>query len=254
MDRAIPLRSVDVFATVETTTQHQSQKSKIIDKFNDSAKKLATISLAAKKIKDAADDVVANVKQLQEASDPALEVFETKDPDLLRQYYELRHDAYRNENGWVEYDGTECEYDKQGRIIVAVKNGKVVGGVRAMISNECDHLSNEIPGTEYVYDPIIAKYDGREKLNFFEISAVVVAKGERNGKVSSELFWHALRKAKVLSCDYLCGVAMVVTCRDYRRIFNSFGYQIEIVMNRLWCKKSTYNFAKMFPMYMKLVN
>jgi hypothetical protein len=253
MDRAIPLRSVDAFATVETTTQHGSQKNKIIDKFSESAK-LVAISTAAQQIKNVADGIVANVKHLQESAEVALEVFETKDPELLRQYYELRHDAYRNENGWAEYDGAECEYDKQGRIIVAVKNGKVVGGVRAMISNECDHLSNEIPGSEYVYAPIIAKYDSRENLTFFEISAVVVAKGERNGKVSGELFWHALRKAKVLSCDYLCGVAMVVTCRDYRRIFNSFGYQIEIVMNRLWCKKSTYNFAKMFPMYMKLVN
>lgn len=252
MDRAMPLRSADAFATVETTTMLGLQKNKIIDNFNESAENLAAISLSAKRIKEAADDVVVNARQMQEASEPAIEVFETKDPELLRQYYELRHDAYRSENGWAEYDGMECEYDQQGRIIVAVKNGKVVGGVRAMVSNECDHLSNEIPGTEYVYASIIGRYDKRENLTLFEISAVVVAKGERNGKVSREIFWHALRKALVLSCDYICGVAVVVTCRDYRRIFNNFGYHLEIIMNHLWHKKLTYNFSKMFPMYVKI--
>ena len=31
--------------------------------------------------------------------------FFTKDPKYLDQYYELRHQAYVEDNGWANYDG-----------------------------------------------------------------------------------------------------------------------------------------------------
>lgn len=181
-----------------------------------------------------------------------VEVFFTQDPALLKQYYDLRHYAYRDENGWKDYDGSENDYDRQGRILVAVRNGKVIGGTRIMFSDECKKLSNEILGTDLNYQSIIRKYDKREKIVYCEISAVVVEKGERDRSVSTKMFMANLEAAQKHNCNYICGVGVAVVCRDYRRIFKELGFYLEIVINRPWQEKETYNLAKMFPMHVKI--
>ena len=181
-----------------------------------------------------------------------LTAFITTDGELLRQYYDMRHTAFHDEIGFSEYSGWENECDRKGHIIVAVKGGNVVGGVRLMFSDEAGFMSNEIPGTEFCYDPIIKKYDQRDGLINSEISSVVVSPDERDGSVSRKLFEVSLKEIRNHKCHYLCGVAMVAVCREYRRKFKELGLDIEIMMNRLWEKKSVYNFVKLFPMYVKL--
>lgn len=181
------------------------------------------------------------------------EVFCTTDKDLLEQYYKLRHDSYRNDHGWVEYDGSENDFDRHGHIIVAVSNNKVIGGIRLMFSNEYKYLSNEIPGTQFEYVKFIRKYDERwEDLVLAEISALVVHKDYRDNVVVRELIDKVLHMSDDNSCHYVFAVATVVSCRNYRMNARSSGYDSEIVMSYPWKEKKVYGFVRMFPMYCKL--
>ena len=52
------------------------------------------------------------------------------EPDLLRQYYSLRERCFRQELGLPDFDGSEEQQDRQGIILLALKNGHCVGGAR----------------------------------------------------------------------------------------------------------------------------
>ncbi len=233
-DRTIPLRSIDAGESVS------DDRINLINQFDE----VSTVQNNA--------NVVSLFGGKTASSKSEVEVIFTTDRDLLQQYYELRHYAYRDENGWKDYNGLENDYDRQGKILVAVRNGKVIGGTRIMFSDECDRLSNEISGTELNYQSIIKKYDKREGIVCSEISAVVVAKGERDRSVSMKMFEANLEEAHKHGCNYICGVGVAVVCRDYRRIFRELGYYLEIVISRPWQEKETYNLAKMFPMHVRI--
>jgi len=240
-NRTMPLRSVDAVDYIANEEIHQSTQMNSIGQFQ---------KMSPTQIKMPNNSNVVSENSLEEKSE--VEVFFTKDQNLLDQYYKLRHFSYREENGWKDYDGSESKFDRQARILVATRNGKVIGGTRIMFSDECDYLSNEIPGTDFNYKTIVKKYDNRENIVFSEISSVVVVKGERDRSISMKLFEANLSASKQHGCHYICGVGVAVVCRDYRRIFKELGYYLEILINRPWQEKNTYNLVKMFPMHVKI--
>ncbi len=181
-----------------------------------------------------------------------MEVFITKNSDLLNQYYDLRQTAYRDENGWIDYDGSENKFDHNGKIVVAVENKKVIGGARVTFSDESEFLPNEIPGTQYDYKKFIKKYDDRENLILSEISSLTVEKNYRDSNVTAAMVDILFKESKTHGCNYVFAVAIAVVCRSYRKTIKKIGYDVEIVMNFPWKEKKTYNFIKMFPIYTKL--
>lgn len=48
----------------------------------------------------------------------------------LNQYYALRGRCYRRELGIADFDGAEEQQDRQGRILLALRNGECIGGAR----------------------------------------------------------------------------------------------------------------------------
>ena len=60
----------------------------------------------------------------------AVEFLLSRDRQFLDQYYALRQRCFRKELGLVDFDGSEEEQDRQGRILLAMQDGKCVGGVR----------------------------------------------------------------------------------------------------------------------------
>lgn len=60
----------------------------------------------------------------------SIEFIVTRDSQKLSQYYALRERCFRSELGLPEFDGSEEEQDTQGQILLAMKDGKCVGGVR----------------------------------------------------------------------------------------------------------------------------
>lgn len=192
------------------------------------------------------------VKNSEDNCDSEMKVFVTTDEDLLRQYYDLRHKAYNEENGWEGFDGSENEFDRNGKIGVAVKEGKVVGGVRVMFSDQCNYFSNEIPGTQYEYSKVIRKYDERDNLIIGDIAGFVVHKDYRDRATAKKLLQLCLEESVKYGCHYMFAVAISMVCRNYRIIYRSLGYYVEIVINYPWKEKEVYHFSKTFPMYIKL--
>lgn len=196
--------------------------------------------------------VVANTEKegLEKIGD--YEIFFSKDPKYLKQYYKLRHDIFNGEFGWKDYDGSECRFDREGKIIIATQNDKVVGGMRLMFSNQCNYLSNEMLGSQYEYRKVINKYDDRENMLFGEISAVFVDESKRDKTVVEAMFKFGFKYAKDYGCYYVFGVAVPAVSRDYRRIFAKIGYDLEIMMNFFWLQKKMFNYVRLFPIYVKL--
>ena len=152
-----------------------------------------------------------------------VEVFFTKDKKFLKEYYNLRHETYCNENGWQNYDGSESQHDTNGRVIVAIEDNEVIGGIRVMFSNKCQYLSNEIPGTQFEYKKLIAKYDCRNDLIIGEISALVVKSGKRDTKIATLMMDMAFKESVLQGCQYVCAVAVAAVCRSDRKTLRKLG-------------------------------
>ncbi len=60
----------------------------------------------------------------------SLEFRITRDGQLLEQYYQLREHCFRSELGLSDFDGSEDEQDRRSHILVALREGRCVGGVR----------------------------------------------------------------------------------------------------------------------------
>ncbi len=179
-------------------------------------------------------------------------VFLTKDPHLLNQYYSLRRSIYREENGFTNYSDLENNFDRDGKIIVSVSGGEVVGGMRLMLSDECSYLSNERAGTQYEYRKFIQNDDRKNHLTIAEVSAFVVEKTYRNFCVMEAMFDFVFKEAVAHGCEYVVAVTSPLTCRGLRMIFRRFGYQAEIDLTHPWFQQEIYNHRKMFPVYAKL--
>jgi predicted GNAT family N-acyltransferase len=54
----------------------------------------------------------------------------SRDPRLLEQYYQLRQQCFRQELGIPDFDGSEDEQDRESHILLAIEDGRVIGGAR----------------------------------------------------------------------------------------------------------------------------
>lgn len=193
-----------------------------------------------------------NVEKEMLKQEGGYEIFFTKDPKYLDQYYELRHQAYVEDNGWANYDGKRNKFDQMGHIVVTTKNDAVVGGLRLSFSSDFEYLSNEIPGTQYDYHKFISKYDSTPNLLISEISAVVLEKSNRNTIATQAMLELALKKSIQKGCHYSFAVSVITAARYYRTLLRNIGHDLEILINFPWERKGMFNFDRMFLMYTNL--
>lgn len=251
LNRATPLRSVDeIDAIANEVNQFRNMNS--IEQFSENAPIIDIGSL-----QKAEEVIVQQRSSLKEEAkvelDSQVEVFFTKDRDLLNQYYILRYEAYRDEWGFETVSRTETEFDQQGRIIVALKDGKLVGGACLMFAEDCPYLSNEIPETRYNYKEVLKTFDERENLNYTEVSGVVVAKNHRDRSVTEKMFETIISESKKRNCNYIVGISLLAIAREYRIVFKKLNHQLTIVLNYPWKQKEVYNLLRMFPMCVKIL-
>lgn len=190
---------------------------------------------------------LANKKLLSKSEN--VKIFITNDKNFLDQYYELRNDIFRNERGWKNHEWFENEFDRAGKIVVAIdEDKKVIGGLRVMTSVNNDHLSDEFPGTEFVYPNLFDKMGLDKTLAYAEIDGVVVLKEHRNRYVMKEVVRVAAEYAESLNCAYLIGIAPLHICRNDRAVFRSIGYsEVSIAVSFPWKELEIYNNSKDFP-------
>ena len=195
---------------------------------------------------------VSNIGDADEKSEwwkekgAGVRVFITTDKELLRQYYEMRHEIYCNENGWVNYHSAENELDHKGKIIVAVKDGKVVGGMRLLTSKWVEYFPNEIPGTEYTYKNFLKKFDLNADAMVSEVSAFFVEKGHRDSLISTMMLGHAFEEAKLQGCTYNVGISTPLLCRSHRRDIKRLGYKVDIYTYP-WKPQKSQNYVASCP-------
>ena len=60
----------------------------------------------------------------------SIEFTVSTDPQLLEQYYQLRQACFRKELGISDFDGSEDTTDRQSHILLAIQDGRCVGGAR----------------------------------------------------------------------------------------------------------------------------
>lgn len=192
---------------------------------------------------------------LVKSDQSGLKVFFTRDKDLISEFVKIRTRAYIDEfegGNSEDFTRSQDEFDRKGRVMLAVKNSEVIGGVRLMFSDECDYLSNEHPGTQFEYNQVLKRYGQKTGLKIVEVSGVIVKKEYRDFSVVAAMFDLLLKVSIARSCSYIFGTSLIVACRFYRMIFNKMGFYLEIVLSYPWERKELYGFAKMFPIYVKI--
>ena len=193
-------------------------------------------------------DIMA-ANEVLRASGEDIKVFITGDRNLLNQYYKLRNDIFRNERGWLNHEWFENDFDRNGKIVIAVDHdNKVIGGLRVMSSTRNEHLSDEFIGTEFTYPNLFEKMGLDKTLDYAEIDGVVVAPEHRNRYVMKEIVRAAADYAESEGCAYLIGIAPLHICRNDRAVFRSLGYaEVSIATSFPWRQLEIYNNSKDFP-------
>ncbi len=195
---------------------------------------------------------VSSISDSDEKSDwwkeknAGVKVFITTDPELLKQYYQMRHEVYCVENGWENYHSAENELDHKGKIIVAVKEGRVVGGMRLLTSRWVEYFPNEVPGTEFTYRSFLKKFELDVDAVISEISAFFVEKNHRDSTISTMMIDCAFEEAKLQKCDYNIGISTPSLCRSHRKEARRLGYKVEI-FNHPWKPQKSQNYVASCP-------
>jgi N-acyl-L-homoserine lactone synthetase len=175
-----------------------------------------------------------------------VDVFITKDADLLKQYYAMRHEIYCVENGWENYPSAENDFDHKGKIIVAVKDGKVVGGMRLLTSKWVEYFPNEIVGTEFTYKYFLSKFDLEADAVMGEISAFFVEKSNRDSTISTMMIEKALEEAKLQNCVYCIAIATPLLNRSHRKDAKRLGFKVQIYQYP-WKPQKSQNYLASCP-------
>ncbi len=137
----------------------------------------------------------------------------SRDPRLLEQYYALREQCFRTDLGIPDFDGSEEERDRQGQILIAHEDGKVIGGVR--ISPEVtvkDHLSELGVAAHacciwerFVLDPVL-----------------------RTVKLARQFLAHMIETSNLLGFQHAVMLSSLRNARFYRACHTALGVTFEI--------------------------
>ena len=87
----------------------------------------------------------------------------TREPHLLEQYYALREQCFREELDLPDFDGSEEECDRKGHILLAIQDGRCIGGARISPSVTLKSQVQQLDLTQgaccmwerFVFDPAV---------------------------------------------------------------------------------------------------
>jgi hypothetical protein len=192
-------------------------------------------------------------------------VFITKDQNLLNQYYELREKLFRevdtiykkkhpeHKDMVVEYDGSETDADRFGSIIVVTDTlGRVVGGMRFLLSDFIEHSLNEEREKGFTIQNFLNDVGLNPNSRFSEASAVVIKRGYRNRSVMQRMFNLLFESSIDMGCDYVVGIAIAAACRDHRIATKSLGYRLDIMMKYPWIRQKEHGYEQRYPVVVYL--
>ena len=148
--------------------------------------------------------------------------------DWLEQYYQIRQDCFRQELGIRTFDGSEDNFDRNGYLLVALDQGRCIGGVRLSVSRPDAPvlLPLEINGfmLQELFPEIV-----RNGESYSQWTRLALLPEYRTPQILHQialmLIWHA----KSLDCSYSFNVAGMNRARLYQRLHRIQGFHYEIL-------------------------
>jgi hypothetical protein len=182
------------------------------------------------------------------------------DQNLRQQYYDLRHkiftevdEAYRAKHpedcqDWEDYDGSEIEDDRCGRVLVAIDNdGKVVAGVRFLVNHWIKHTANEVPEVGFTIRNFFEKVGLNRNARYVELEDVVIEKGFRNRTIMKSIFSILIDETKKFGCEYLIGISIKSASRNHKMLFNNLGCRMDVMLNYPWIRQKNHGYEIRYP-------
>lgn len=156
----------------------------------------------------------------------SLEFRTTRDTSILNQYYQLREACFRAELGLTDFDGSEDEEDKRSIIMVALRDGRCIGGVRisshVTLTSQLEllNLSKDMScmWERFAIDPAM------RTLSFFR---------EFSGNLIDVSREHGYHNAMMLSS--------LVNARFYRRCHTALGVKFQIHRHVPHCAQGVFS-------------
>ncbi len=165
----------------------------------------------------------------------------SKDPELLKQYYDLREEAYRNDSGFSNYSGDENEFDREGVIFLGIFEDKVVAGARLVSSSNIAYLPHENPEKKFTYLDLCKTVDiDLSGTIYSEISALTI-KRELRSNFLDNLFGCIVDYCRSENIKYVFGVADLVCSRDYRMAIEKVGIKSIFINKVIAPRKPEFN-------------
>lgn len=169
----------------------------------------------------------------------------TRDPERLRDYYDLRRRSYLNDKYMKGHfnKGEVDSYDLVSNFILVWYKNACVGGARLTTSTRDTRQILPSEDQAFQYSEQLPFLELANK-NYGEIHRLVVAPGYRNLKISSKLLWFLYLKAVEQKLDYLFSPSTHIRSRMHRLLFSQIGTSIKIHSDICICSKK-YDFVDM---------
>ncbi|MFT6332758.1 MAG: hypothetical protein ACJAW3_001103 [Lentimonas sp.] len=176
----------------------------------------------------------------------------TRSNDILSQYYSLREEIYQNDSGYKNYSGMENNFDKNGRIFVALYKGRVVAGARLVVSSDAPYLPHESSVDNFTYKEICRTIDMDLGSDMYcEVSALVIGKKFRKNLIQ-KMFKDMVGYCSKNEIRYIFGVANMKCNRDYRVSLSKIGIKATIIKDVLAPRKTEFNNIDSYPLVIKV--
>jgi hypothetical protein len=144
----------------------------------------------------------------------SIEFIVSQDPELLEQYYQLRQACFRKELGIPDFDGSEDESDRQSHILLAVKDGRCIGGAR---------ISPNIPIEGRL--PELADLE-QEACCMWE--RFVLDPAERTVQLFRDFCGHLIEYSALIGYQYALVLSSLRNARFYRQYHSALGIGFQI--------------------------
>lgn len=203
---------------------------------------------------------VRNEEIIQLDSGEKVKLFFTNDQDLRNQYYALREKCFREEDeeyrkkcpqdclDWEDYDGSENKDDRAGRIIVVTNEaGKVVAGMRLVMSDEVDYTLNEEPLNGFTIKGFLEKMGLDHSMKYSETDDAIIDEHYRCKSILNRMFINAVEESKNFGCKYVFGLAIKSAARNHKIVLHRAGYDLKILLTHPWPKQKNHGYETRYP-------
>ncbi len=175
--------------------------------------------------------------------DLGLQIFFSKSNNFINQFLILRNDIMQNELKINELNF----FDDEAEFLLVVNNQqKVIAGCKFLYSEIIEGkqsrlLSQEILGSDFLYQKFLTTIDARKNLQISELSNLVINYNYRfYSKIILQNIFVKFIKELQNKVDYCFWVSEIIRSRFYKTIFNSLNIKTHISLDYLWFKSDKY--------------